>query len=233
MSRRISITSFAGECIQKILCARRDSNPNLLIRSQMLYPLSYGRIRLATKAMLPSTISRTTTGAPHAPQHCPPLTQTSPQVTEQHLSSSGASRFAEGTETRHKIASDSGLFPLVNRVVNRPNANIPYPLTPNSTLRNLKHGILIFFRMGRVQHENQFLLQQKCFCTQHPPKGVAKESAQRSEKHRSQPFGRNRCVDILAEATGFEPAARRDNSLAGSPIRPLWHASIRTVAASK
>ncbi len=23
--------------------ARRDSNPNLLIRSQMLYPLSYGR----------------------------------------------------------------------------------------------------------------------------------------------------------------------------------------------
>ena len=34
----------------------------------------------------------------------------------------------------------------------------------------------------------------------------------------------------VAETTGFEPAALRKegNSLAGSPIRPLWHASKTT-----
>ena len=49
MSRRISITSFAGECIQKKFCAPGGiRTPNLLIRSQMLYPLSHGRIVLCT-----------------------------------------------------------------------------------------------------------------------------------------------------------------------------------------
>ncbi len=35
------------------------------------------------------------------------------------------------------------------------------------------------------------------------------------------------CVQLLAEARGFEPpvAFEGDNSLAVSPIRPLWHAS--------
>ena len=47
--------------------------PNLLIRSQMLYPLSYGRLETSTKCFTPARSQRTTTGAPHAPQHCPQL----------------------------------------------------------------------------------------------------------------------------------------------------------------
>ena len=47
--------------------------PNLLIRSQMLYPLSYGRLETSTKCFTPAQSQRTTTGAPHAPQHCPQL----------------------------------------------------------------------------------------------------------------------------------------------------------------
>ncbi len=47
--------------------------PNLLIRSQMLYPLSYGRLGTSTKRFTPAQSQRTTTGAPHAPQHCPQL----------------------------------------------------------------------------------------------------------------------------------------------------------------
>ena len=38
---------------------------------------------------------------------------------------------------------------------------------------------------------------------------------------------RGRCVSAAAEARGFEPPVpcKGDNSLAVSPIRPLWHAS--------
>jgi hypothetical protein len=40
-------------------------------------------------------------------------------------------------------------------------------------------------------------------------------------------YGRMSSVIKLAEARGFEPpvAFKGDNSLAVSPIRPLWHAS--------
>ena len=42
------------------------------------------------------------------------------------------------------------------------------------------------------------------------------------------PLSYGRCVfSCVAEARGFEPPVRfkTDNSLAVSPIRPLWHAS--------